>query len=104
MGFCVVVLEVVYFLTPSNMEINKNRLGLWTGGLLSGFHLVWLVLVFTGVAKMLFDWILSMHMLSFSYSILEFNYLNGLILLVMTFVVGYAGGFALGAILNCAKK
>ncbi len=86
------------------MHLNKNRCGLMFGVLFSACHFVWLVLVLTGVAKTIFDWVLSMHFVNFTYSMLEFNYLNALILLIMTFVVGYVFGFILSAIFNWAKK
>ena len=74
------------------------------GVLLAACHLGWLILVLTGVAKIVLDWILGMHLMTLSYSVLDFNYLSALILLVMTFVVGYVFGFILAAILNWAKK
>lgn len=74
------------------------------GTLLSAAHLVWLILVLAGVAQALMDWVLKMHQMTFSYSMLDFNYLNGLILLVMTFVVGYVGGYVLAAVLGWAKE
>lgn len=86
------------------MELSKTRAGLMFGVLMSGVHLVWLVLVFTGVAQALLDWVLRMHHMAFTYTMLEFDYMNALILLVMTFVVGYVGGVVLAAILNWARK
>lgn len=86
------------------MPLNKNRLGLMFGALLSAAHLLWLVLVLAGVAQSVMDWIFAMHMMSFTYSILDFNYLHALILLVMTFAVGYVGGFFVATVLNWAKK
>lgn len=86
------------------MVFSKTRCGLMFGVLLSAFHLGWLVLVVTGVAKSLLDWVLSMHFMSFTYAMLEFNYLDALTLLVMTFVVGYVLGYVFAAILNAVKK
>lgn len=86
------------------MQLCKNRCGLMFGVLLSACHLLWLILVLAGVAQIVLDWMLKMHLVTLTYSILDFNYLNALMLLVMTFVCGYVGGFVLAAILNWAKK
>ncbi len=86
------------------MKLSKSRLGLVFGVLLSAAHLGWLVMVLTGVAETVLDWVLEMHFMSFTYSILDFNYLSALLLLVMTFVAGYVAGFVLAAVLNWAKK
>jgi len=66
-------------------------------------HLFWSLLVLAGLAKPLLDWILSLHFMAFTYSMLEFNYLSVLLLLVVTFVVGYVFGFVVAAILNKVK-
>ena len=83
---------------------SKTRCALMFGVLMSAFHLCWLVLVVTGVAKPLYDWILAMHFINLPFSMLTFNYLHALILLVMTFVVGYVFGYIFAAMLNWAKK
>ena len=74
------------------------------GVLMAVCHLVWSLFVLGGIAKPLLDWILSMHFMTFTYSMLDFNYLSALILLVMTFVVGYVFGFVFAAILNWGKE
>lgn len=86
------------------MQLSKTRCGLMFGVLMAACHLGWLVLVITGIAKIVLDWVLEMHLLTLTYSILDFNYLSALILLIMTFVVGYVFGFVFAAILNWAKK
>jgi ABC-type thiamin/hydroxymethylpyrimidine transport system permease subunit len=86
------------------MKLSKSRLGLMFGALLAACHLLWLVMVLTGVAKTVLDWVLEMHLMGFTYSVLDFNYLSALFLLVMTFVAGYISGFVLAAVLNWAKE
>lgn len=86
------------------MALSKTRSGLMFGALLSGFHLCWLILVAAGVAKKLLDWVLSLHFMSYTYSMLPFNYLDALTLLVLTFVVGYVFGYIVAAILNAVKE
>ncbi|MFA5948077.1 MAG: hypothetical protein WC806_03835 [Candidatus Gracilibacteria bacterium] len=84
-------------------QLSKNYCGLMFGVLMAAIHLLWSLLVLADLAKPLLDWILSLHFMSFTYSMLEFNYLSALLLLVVTFVVGYVVGFVVAAILNKVK-
>lgn len=99
-----VIIKLIILFNLLTMNLSKSRLGLMFGVLLAACHLGWLLLVLTGVAQTVLDWVLEMHLMSFTYSLLDFNYLSALILLVMTFVAGYVFGFVLAAILNWAKK
>lgn len=86
------------------MVLSKTRCGLMFGAALSAFHLCWLVLVVAGVAQPLLNWVLSMHFMSYPFSMLTFNYIDALTLLVMTFVVGYVGGYIFAMIMNAVKE
>jgi hypothetical protein len=86
------------------MELSKNRTGLMFGLLMAVVHLAWSILVVTGVAKVCFDWILSMHFVSLNYVMLEFNYLHALILLAVALAAGYVIGFIIAGLLNWSKK
>jgi len=75
----------------------KSTLGLTLGVFFALAHLLWLVLVAAGVAKPWMDWILGLHHIQFEWTVMPLNYLNGLILVVLTFVVGYVLGWILSA-------
>lgn len=87
-------------------ELNKNSTGLAIGGLVAIMHFGWLVLVGIGVAKAFYDWILELHHISLPFTILPFDIVNAILLLVVTFVGGYIFGWVFAAIWNmfCQKK
>lgn len=91
-----------YFLT--NYFMNNHKAGLVLGTLLGGFHFLWALLVALGWAKPIMDWVLQMHMLTFSYQVLPFDFVSALILVLMTFVVGYVVGYVLSWLFHYYHK
>lgn len=85
-------------------KLNKNSIGLALGFFFGLGHLVWVLLVGMGLAKPFMDWVLSLHFLTLSYSLTSFNLGTGLMLVVFTFVCGYALGWVFAAIWNAFKK
>jgi hypothetical protein len=88
---------------------NKNQLGLAVGGLLALIHAVWALIVATGYGQILLDWIFGLHMISTGFAVMPFSWGHALILIIVTFIVGYIIGWLLAAIWNwagstCAKK
>ncbi len=74
-------------------ELDKNKVALITGIFISGFHVVWTVLIVAGLAQTLLDFVFWMHMLTTPYRVTGFSVTQALILIVVTFVVGYVGGW-----------
>lgn len=85
-------------------RLSKNRTGLIFGFLLSFLHLIWLGAVWKQVAKPFIDWVLSLHMISISYSISAFKNSKAVPLLILTFVTGYIFGWVLAFIWNFLRK
>jgi hypothetical protein len=76
--------------------VSKNNVGLFVGVVAALVHLGWVVLVAAGVAEKLVTWLLSMHFMEMTgHTFTEFNWLTGLELVVLTFVVGYVAGYVL---------
>ncbi len=84
--------------------LNKNHVGLTLGAFFAFFHLVWLVLVVMGVAKKLLDWVLSLHQMTWSYTVNPFDLGKGIMLLIITFIAGYILGWVLAAIWNYVRR
>ncbi|MBI5220932.1 MAG: hypothetical protein HY978_03835 [Candidatus Liptonbacteria bacterium] len=82
----------------------KNSVGLTLGLLVGLMHLGWVVLVVLGWAKPLLDWVLSLHFLSFPYTMAPFSLITALSLVVFTFVCGYVMGWVLAALWNFSRK
>ncbi|MFH1178538.1 MAG: hypothetical protein V1711_02345 [bacterium] len=84
--------------------INKNKTGLTFGFLISFMHLVWSVLVAFGIAQVLLDFVLNLHMISIPMVVGPFNLVKALGLIIMTFVVGYVFGWMMAFFWNkCVK-
>ena len=73
--------------------VNQNKVGLVFGALLGGFHAAWALLVFTGFAQSVYDFILWAHMIHLPIIIGPFDATAALVLVVMTGVMGYVGGY-----------
>ena len=72
---------------------NPQKTGLVFGALLGGWHLVWSVLVLTGVAQSLYDFILWAHMIHLQIIIGPFDATATATLIVITSVFGYVIGY-----------
>ncbi|HET9159187.1 MAG TPA: hypothetical protein VFN88_01120 [Caulobacteraceae bacterium] len=79
-------------------HINPAKAGLAFGSVLGLFHLVWAILVATGVAQPVLDFILGLHFIELTLKIAPFNVGTAAALVVIT----AASGFVLGAVLAVA--
>ena len=87
------------------MEINKNKTGLTFGFLMGFMHLFWSVLVALGIAQLLLNFILDVHMVNTSVTVMPFDLLKAVGLVVVTFVVGYIFGWLMAFFWNkCFKE
>lgn len=75
--------------------LNVKKTALTLGSFAAFVHLVWAVLVAVGVGQGLVNWKLNMHFLSAPYTVLPFDIVNAVLLIVLAFV----GGAVFGAIL-----
>ena len=86
------------------MHLKKLKTGLVLGLFVSLMHLVWLLMVVTGLAQPMMDFIFKVHMMNNPFIVQQFDALNGLMLLVMTFVVGFVFGWIFSLIFNMLHK
>ena len=80
--------------------INPNKAGLVLGTLLGAWHFLWVLLVAAGWAQPLIDFIFWLHFIKPVYVVGTFNVLTALLLIVITFSIGYGMGFIFGALWN----
>jgi hypothetical protein len=73
---------------------DQNKVGLVAATLLGGWHLVWSMLVATGLGQALYDFILWAHMIHLTIVIGPFNLAASATLVVLTAVFGYVIGYA----------
>jgi len=79
---------------------NPSKVGLVVGALIGGWHFVWSLLVVTGWAQPIIDFIFWAHMIKPVYFVKPFDPMAAVALIVITAVIGYAFGFLGAAIWN----
>jgi len=72
---------------------NPNKVGLVFGAIMGGWHCVWALLVFLGVAQKIYDFILWAHMIHLPIIIGPFDPKAALTLVVLTTAIGYVFGY-----------
>lgn len=82
------------------MPLNANKVGLVWGTGLAVFHLIWSILVITGIGQIFMDIVLWMHMIHMPMTIGPFVLSASLSLVVFTFIVGYCMGYVVALIWN----
>lgn len=80
--------------------LSPNKAGLALGGTIASWHIVWSLLVVTGIAQPFINWIFELHMIQPPYTIMPFVLLRSVILVLVTFVFGYLLGWAFASIWN----
>ena len=80
--------------------ISKNKLGVVVGSAFGLWHLVWALLVATGTAQWLLDWVFRLHFIQPVYLITTFQPLLAVALIVVTSVIGFASGWVAAGIWN----
>ena len=86
------------------MSVQPKRTGLVLGSFAALIHLVWSLLVAAGWAQPLIDFIYKVHFLNNPFEVQAFDPARALLLIVVTFAVGFVAGSVLGLIWNKAQK
>lgn len=83
---------------------NIHKTGLVFGALLGGWHLVWSLLVLSGLAQAVYDFILWAHMIHLPLVIGPFDLTAAATLVIMTAAMGYVMGVVGAYIWNYFHK
>jgi len=86
------------------MRLEPVRTGLVLGLLVALGHLAWIVLVASGFAQTMIDFVLAVHFLQVSVTVAPFNVVTALVLVGVTFVVGFAIGIVFSLIWNAVQR
>lgn len=84
--------------------IDPRKTGLSFGVFLGGLHLVWSLLVLTGLAQQYLDFIFTLHMLKPVMIVDDFNLVLTIALVLVTGILGYLMGYCFAAIWNRLHK
>jgi hypothetical protein len=85
-------------------KINSNHSALMGGVVLAGLHFVWAILVLSGLGQIYLDFMLWAHMIHLQIVIGPFELLNTLVLLAVTFIIGYILGWLFAYCWNKISK
>ena len=80
--------------------INPNKAGLVLGSFLGAWHLLWSILVASGWAQALVDFLFWIHFIKPVYVIDNFSPGRALLLIAITSAVGYAFGYTFAILWN----
>lgn len=85
-------------------ELDENKVALTLGLFVSGLHLIWSLLVISGLGQTLLDFIFWVHMISNPFKVTGFTLMQSLTLIIVTFAVGYVAGFVFAKVWNTTHK
>lgn len=90
------------------MILDKNRAGLSVGIFMAIVHAIWalMVAIMPNALQSSLNWIFNVHFLEPIWILTQFNFLDSILLVIATFVIGYVFGwlFALAHNLHHKKK
>ena len=85
-------------------ELDEKKVALTLGLFLGGSHLVWSLLILTGLAQPLINFIFWAHMIANPVQVTGFALTQSLILIAVTFTVGFVGGLIFAKVSNEVHK
>lgn len=86
------------------MKLQEKQVALALGVFVGGLHLIWALLIALGFAQGLMDFVYGIHMLNNPFIVAPFSVGTAVLLVVVTFVVGYVGGWIFARLWNYLHK
>jgi hypothetical protein len=84
----------------SQVVSSPNKVGVVFAAVLGGWHLVWSILVATGLGQSLYDFILWAHMIHMVVTIGPFEPAASITLVIVTAIFGYIIGYIGSSVWN----
>ena len=81
-------------------RINPAKAALAVGIVIGLYHLAWVGLVASGLAKPFMDFVLKLHFIQFDYQMAPFDAATGAMLVALTFTIGAIFGFVFAVVWN----
>ena len=85
-------------------ELDTGKTALIVGSFAGLMHLVWSAVVALGFGQVWLDFILNLHFLNNPFTVSTFDVTRAVLLVVVTFAVGYAVGWVFATIWNKLLK
>lgn len=85
--------------------MSKNKFGLAVGSLFALLHALWslTVAIMPETLQSFLDWVMKLHHIGIPFTITTFHLMNALLLVILTFVVGYLLGWVIAFLLGAFK-
>lgn len=83
---------------------DPQKTGMVTAALLGGWHALWSVFVLLGIAQPLLDFIFRLHMINPPYTVMPFNLMSSVFLVIVTAVMGFVMGAVSAIVWNAMIK
>lgn len=84
--------------------MSPKKVALVSGSFFSLVHLVWGVLIAVGFAQSWMDFVYNLHSLNNPFTVMPFDLMRTLGLVIMTFLVGYIFGYVFAMLWNKLHK
>src|SRR5262245_59762895 len=84
--------------------LSPSRTGMIVGAFTGFWHLLWSVVVGIGVAASFLDWVYGIHFLSNPFHVAQFNIFTALLLVCISFAMGYVIGWFFALLWNALAK
>jgi hypothetical protein len=81
-------------------HLNPSRAAISVGSVLGAWHLMWVTLVATGLAKAVMDFVLKLHFIQLDYTLAPFVLSTSAMLVALTFAIGALFGFIFALVWN----
>lgn len=81
-------------------RVHPHSVGLAFAVFLGAFHALWALLVWTGGAQWLLDFVFRLHMITPVYQVVAFSLSTAAALVLLTAATGYASGWFIGLVWN----
>lgn len=85
-------------------QLNPQATGLVVGTFAVVMHLIWLVLIATGLAQVWVDFVYSIHFLNNPFTVATFDITKALTLIIIVFIVGFIIGNIFARVWNTITK
>lgn len=86
------------------MKLQEKQVAMAVGVFIGGWHVVWSLLVAAGLAQGWLDFIFGIHMINNPLVVAPFNISTTVLLIVVTFAVGYIVGWVFARLWNYLHK
>ena len=80
--------------------MNKNKVALVVGSFAGLVHLVWGIAIAFGFAQRWIDFVYHIHSLNNPFTVMPFDIMRTIGLIIITFIVGYVVGYVFAWIWN----